>query len=385
MKISQYLKLVFLALIVIPSFGQKALPGAYLFKSYLPNLKNKRIALVVNHTSIVGETHLADTLISNGIKIQKIFAPEHGFRGAADAGTHIENSLDKKTGLPIISLYGTHKKPTPDDFKDIDLVIFDIQDVGVRFYTYSSTLHYVMEACAENKVPLLILDRPNPNGHYIDGPVLNRAFSSFVGLNPIPVVHGCTLGELAQMINGEGWLANGIKCNLKVIQVSHYQHHDVVHITIPPSPNLPNDQAIRLYPSLCLFEGTNVSVGRGTMQQFQVAGTNQSGLGEYQFMPVPLPGAMDPPLKNKDCFGFNLSQIPTRDIGFSLKYLFYFFENTSKNESFFTSPSFFDKLAGTDQLRKKMLAGETEAQIRASWQPELTIYKKMRQKYLIYK
>lgn len=360
-------------------------PGAYATKSYFNLLKNKKVALVVNHTSVIFNRHLVDSLLSAGIQVTKILAPEHGFRGSADAGTLIDDSIDQKSGLPIISLYGTHKKPTEADLKNIDIVIFDIQDVGVRFYTYSSTLHYVMEACAENKVPLLILDRANPNGHYIDGPILDRKFASFVGLNPIPIVHGCTLGELAKMINGEGWLANSVICDLKVIPVQNYVHDSFVHITIPPSPNLPNDQSIGLYPSLCLFEATPISIGRGTKTQFQVAGFPQEGAGDYQFTPLPMAGAMDPPQKGKLCFGFNLTTVPVRQLGFNLKYLLYFFNKMGKNESFFSSPSFFDKLSGSDSLRKQILAGQTELQIRASWKLGLKEFTQMRQRYLLYK
>jgi uncharacterized protein YbbC (DUF1343 family) len=361
------------------------MPGAYSTRSYVHLLKDKKVALVVNHTSFILKTHLADSLLASGVQVTKIFAPEHGFRGSADAGAHVDDSVDQKTGLPIISLYGSHKKPNQEDFKNVEMVVFDIQDVGVRFYTYSSTLHYVMEACAENKVPLLILDRANPNGHYVDGPVLDRQFASFVGLNPIPIVHGCTLGELAKMINGEGWLANKVVCDLKVIPVQNYSHDAFVHISIPPSPNLPNDQSIGLYPSLCLFEATPVSIGRGTNTQFQVAGVPLEGAGDYHFTPVPMAGAMDPPQKGKLCFGFNLMTIPVRQLGFSLKYLLYFFNKMGKSESFFSSPSFFDKLAGTDTLREQMLAGQTESQIRASWEPALKVYSQMRLRYLLYK
>ena len=293
--------------------------------------------------------------------------------------------MDRKTGLSLISLYGKHKKPTAEDLQGIDVVLFDIQDVGARFYTYSSTLHYVLEACAENKVPLTVLDRPNPNGHYVDGPVLEKAQASFVGLNPIPVVHGCTHGELARMINGEGWLANSAKASLNVIPVANYTHASPVHVSIAPSPNLPNDQSIALYPSLCLFEGTNVSIGRGTDLQFQVAGTNIAGLGDYTFTPVPKPGAMDPPLKGQTCYGYNLSTLPARNLGFSLKYLLYFYQKSGLGEKFFTSPAFFDKLAGTDSLRLAIIAGKSEKDIRDSWEPGLVQYRKMRQNYLLYR
>jgi uncharacterized protein YbbC (DUF1343 family) len=388
MLLIRFYKLILLLFIFYSLPAQQTgnpMPGAYSTRSYVHLLKNKKVALVVNHTSVILKTHLADSLLASGVQVTKIFAPEHGFRGSADAGAHVDDSVDQKTGLPIISLYGTHKKPTQDDLKNVEMVVFDIQDVGVRFYTYSSTLHYVMEACAENKVPLLILDRTNPNGHYVDGPVLEKAQASFVGLNPIPVVHGCTLGELARMINGEGWLANGAKATLNVIPVLNYTHASSVHVAIAPSPNLPNDQSIALYPSLCLFEGTNVSIGRGTDLQFQVAGTNISGLGDYTFIPIPKPGAMDPPLKGQTCYGFNLSTLPARNLGFSLKYLLYFYQKSGLGEKFFTSPSFFDKLAGTDSLRQAIIAGKSEKEIRDSWEPGLVQYRKMRQNYLLYR
>jgi uncharacterized protein YbbC (DUF1343 family) len=324
-------------------------------------------------------------LLHAGIAVKKVFAPEHGFRGTADAGAQIDNEVDKQTGLPLISLYGKHKKPTPEDLHGLDVVVFDIQDVGARFYTYSSTLFYVMEACAENKVKLLILDRANPNGHYVDGPVLDRKFASFVGLNPIPVVHGLTMGEFAQMINGEGWLANGLTCDLQIITVRSYNHRDAISLSIAPSPNLPNDQSIGLYPSLCLLEPTMVSVGRGTNNQFQVLGTPNAAAGSYTFTPVPTPGAMDPPLKGTLCYGLDLREVNTRELGFSLKYLIHFFQATGSKESFFTSASFFDKLAGTDSVRLQLLAGKLENEIRATWQADLQAYKKMRKRYLIYR
>ena len=361
------------------------IPGAYHTEQYLHLLKGKQVALVVNHTSVIGKTHLADSLLALGVQVKRIFAPEHGFRGTADAGAHIDNEVDAKTGLALVSLYGKHKKPTPEDLKGIDVVIFDIQDVGTRFYTYSSTLLYVQEACAENKVNLLVLDRPNPNGHYVDGPVLDPSrFASFVGLTAIPIVHGLTMGEYAQMLNGEGWLANKVRCDLQVIPVSSYTHKSVVHVSIAPSPNLPNDQSIALYPSLCLFEPTVVSVGRGTNTQFQVIGTPNSAAGEYNFTPTPLPGAMDPPLKGQLCYGKDLRDVATRKMGFSLSYLMEMFEKTGRKESFFTSPAFFDKLAGTDAIRLGLLAGKTEKEIRATWEPALKAYKEMRKRYLIY-
>jgi uncharacterized protein YbbC (DUF1343 family) len=376
--------LVLFFMISLRAIGQ-VIPGAYQTQKYLPLLKGKQVALVVNHTSVIGKTHLADSLLALGIQVKRIFAPEHGFRGTADAGAHIDNEVDAKTGLPLVSLYGKHKKPSPEDLAGIDVVIFDIQDVGARFYTYSSTLLYVQEACAENKVKLLVFDRPNPNGHYVDGPVLDPTkFASFVGLTAIPVVHGLTMGEYAQMLNGEGWLANKLVCDLKVIPVSNYNHKTMYSVPIAPSPNLPNDQSIGLYPSLCLLEPTIVSVGRGTLTQFQVVGTPNAAAGNYTFTPVPTPGAMDPPLKGQLCYGLDLRKVNTRQLGFSLSYLIEMFEKTGRKESFFTSPAFFDKLAGTDSIRLGLLAGKSEQEIRTSWKPALDRYKEMRRRYLIY-
>lgn len=377
--------LVLFFMISLRVVGQ-VIPGAYQTQKYLPLLKGKQVALVVNHTSVIHKTHLADSLLALGIQVKRIFAPEHGFRGTADAGAHIDNDVDAKTGLPLVSLYGKHKKPSPEDLAGIDVVIFDIQDVGARFYTYSSTLLYVQEACAENRVKLLVFDRPNPNGHYVDGPVLDPAkYASFVGLTAIPVVHGLTMGEYAQMLNGEGWLANKLSCDLQVIPVLNYNHQTSYSVPIAPSPNLPNDQSIGLYPSLCLLEPTIVSVGRGTNTQFQVVGTPNAAAGNYTFTPVPMPGAMDPPLKGQLCYGLDLRQVNTRQMGFSLSYLIEMFEKTGKKESFFTSPAFFDKLAGTDSIRLGLLAGKSEQEIRASWKPALDRYKEMRRRYLIYR
>ena len=376
--------LVLFFMISLRAVGQ-VIPGAYQTQKYLPLLKGKQVALVVNHTSVIGKTHLADSLLALGIQVKRIFAPEHGFRGTADAGAHIDNEVDAKTGLPLVSLYGKHKKPSPEDLSGIDVVIFDIQDVGTRFYTYSSTLLYVQEACAENKVKLLVFDRPNPNGHYVDGPVLDPTkYASFVGLTAIPVVHGLTMGEYAQMLNGEGWLANKVVSDLQVIPVKNYNHKAIYHVPIAPSPNLPNDQSIGLYPSLCLLEPTIVSVGRGTQMQFQVVGTPNPAAGNYTFTPVPTPGAMDPPLKGQLCYGLDLRQVNTRQLGFSLSYLIEMFEKTGRKETFFTSPAFFDKLAGTDSIRLGLLAGKSEQEIRASWKPALDRYKEMRRRYLIY-
>ncbi len=358
--------------------------GAEQTQIYLPLLKGKTVALVVNHTSVIGKTHLADSLISLGVKIKTIFAPEHGFRGTADAGEHIANGIDKKTGLPIVSLYGANKKPSSAQLEGIDVVIFDIQDVGARFYTYTSTMHYVMEACAETGKAVLVLDRPNPNGHYVDGPVLDKKFASFVGLNPIPVVHGCTVGELAQMINQEGWLKDGVKANLTVVKCLNYHHSMVYAPPIAPSPNLPNLQSILLYPSICFFEGTDVSVGRGTDKQFQVIGSPNQANRTFTFTPEDKPGAKNPPQKGKLCYGLDLSQIDARKQGFTLKYVLDFYQQSVDKNKFFSNNAFFNLLAGSDVLKKQIIEGKTEAEIRASWEKDLDQYKAIRKKYLLY-
>ena len=358
--------------------------GAEQTNLYVSDLKGKTIALVVNHTSMIGKMHLADSLLSLGIKIKTIFAPEHGFRGTADAGEHVENGIDKKTGLPIVSLYGNNKKPSAAQLEGIDVVIFDIQDVGARFYTYTSTMHYVMEACAEQSKKLLILDRPNPNGHYVDGQVLDKKFASFVGLNPVPVVHGCTVGELAQMINGEGWLAGNKKCNLQIVKCLGYKHSTPYNPPIATSPNLPNLQSMLLYPSICFFEGTDVSVGRGTDKQFQVIGSPNPKNGSFTFTPEDKPGAKNPPQKGKLCYGEDLSKIDARNQAFTLKYVIDYYKKSDNKAKFFSSPLFFDKLAGSDTTRKQIIAGMTETQIRASWKANLNNYKTIRKKYLLY-
>lgn len=353
---------------------------------YLDLLKNKNVGLVVNHTTLFpNSTHLADSLLSLGINVTTIFGPEHGFRGDADAGAKITDGKDAKTGVPVISLYGANYKPTPEQIKNLDIVLFDIQDVGVRYYTYPSTLHYVMEACAENGKPVLVLDRPNPNGDYVAGPVLDRKFASFVGLNPVPVVHGLTIGELAAMINGEGWLKNGVKCDLTIIPCENYNHNMPYDLPVPPSPNLPNRQSIRLYPSICLFEPTIVSVGRGTDLQFQVIGApGNSAYGPYSFTPVPKPGAQNPVNKDKLCYGHDLSKIDAENLGFTLRYVIEFYNKTKDKSKFFTSTSFFDKLAGTDQVRKMIVDGKSEEEILASFEADLDNFKVKRKTYLLY-
>ena len=323
-------------------------------------------------------------MISLGIKIKTIFAPEHGFRGTADAGEHVANGIDKKTGLPIVSLYGANRKPSKTQLEGIDVVIFDIQDVGARFYTYTSTMHYVMEACAENDKQLLILDRPNPNGHYFDGPVLDKKFASFVGLNPVPVVHGCTVGELAQMINGEGWLAGNSKCKLQIIKSLNYNHSTAYNPPIATSPNLPNLQSMLLYPSICFFEGTEISVGRGTDKQFQVIGSPNPVNGSFTFTPEDKPGAKNPPQKGKLCYGLDLTKTDAHKEQFTIKYLLDFYQKSTDKTKFFSSPSFFDKLAGSDSLRTQIMAGLSEKQIRETWKADLEKYKMIRQKYLLY-
>lgn len=365
--------------------GSIILPAADRPEAYLPLLEGKRVGLVVNQTSILSSKdniHLADFLMMEGINVVKVFVPEHGFRGDADAGETVNSEIDKITGLPIVSLYGNNKKPSAESLKDLDIIIYDLQDVGVRFFTYISTLHYLMESCAENKMPLLIFDRPNPNGNYIDGPVLKKDFESFVGMHPIPVVHGLTVGELAKMINGEGWLKGGIKSDITVIPVANWDHEIPYSLPIKPSPNLPNDVAIRLYPSLCYFEGTDVSVGRGTYYPFQVYGFPDKKYGEFSFTPVSIVGmSKTPPQQNKECFGKDLRN-ESLDHQFTLQYLLEAYEVSGKKEKFFNN--FFDKLAGNDQLRKDILAGKSESDIRLSWQKDLEAYKNMRAKYLLY-
>jgi uncharacterized protein YbbC (DUF1343 family) len=367
--------------------------GAEQFENYVPGLKGKRVGLVVNNTSVVGplskEVHLVDTLLSQGVKIVKIFAPEHGFRGTADAGEEIKSSTDKKTGLPLVSLYGNNKKPTADQLKDLDVVIFDIQDVGARFYTYISTMHYVMEACAENKKTLIVLDRPNPNGFYVDGPVLDMKFKSFVGMHPVPIVHGMTVGEYAQMINGEGWLANKVKCSLIVVPILNYDHEMVHIIRQKPSPNLPNMTAIALYPSLCLFEGTIMSVGRGTDFPFQVFGHPHFSSKKFSFTPTSREGAKSPPLKDTLCYGIDLRDktkddfLKSRQINLTwLLGAYQHMADAGHAKDFFIP--YFTQLAGTDQLRKQIEQGMSEEKIRESWSTGLFGFKAMRKKYLLY-
>jgi uncharacterized protein YbbC (DUF1343 family) len=356
--------------------------GADQLDILLPKLTNKSVALVVNHTSLVGNTHLADTLMASGVTVRKVFAPEHGFRGAAADGEKISDGVDSRTGLPIVSLYGANRKPTPEQLADVDVVIFDIQDVGTRFYTYISTMHYVMEACAEQGKKLIILDRPNPNGHYVDGPIRTPALKSFVGMHPIPIVHGLTVGELSGMINGEGWLENGVKCDVDVIRIKNWGHNDFYSVPVKPSPNLPNDQAIRLYPSLCLFEGTVISVGRGTQTPFLIIGNPEFTDLSFSFTPVAIPGmSNEPPHLGKTCYGIDLSNIEVLP-RINLKYLLDFYQKYPDKDKFFIGS--FDRLAGTPELKEQIKKGMSEEEIRATWTKGLEEYKQIRSKYLLY-
>lgn len=362
--------------------------GADNFESYLPLLKDKKVGVVSNQTGVLtNKIHLVDFLVANKVNVQKIFAPEHGFRGTADAGELIVDGKDTKTGLPIISLYGSNKKPKPEQLEGIEIVVFDIQDVGARFYTYLSSLHYVMEACAENNIPLLVLDRPNPNGFIIDGPILEKEFTSFVGMHPVPVLYGMTIGEYAQMINGEKWLhsttdsGQALQCDLKVIPCVEYDRNASYPILEKPSPNLPNDQAINLYASLCFFEGTNVSSGRGTDKQFQIYGSPFLPNTGFSFTPEPNLGAKEPMHKGALCYGEDLSTVePVRQI--ELKWLLRAYNSTQNSGQFFTP--FFSKLAGTKTLQLQIEAGVSERKIKKSWKPGLDQFKEMRKQYLIY-
>ncbi len=358
--------------------------GAEQPEKYLQIIEKKRVGLVVNHTSLVGEIHLADFLLSKNIKVEKIFAPEHGFRGDASAGEEIHDGVDVKTGIQVLSLYGQTKKPTAKHLENIDVMIFDIQDVGCRFYTYISTLHLVMEACAENNIPLIVLDRPNPNGDYIAGPVLKPGFESFVGMDPIPIVHGCTVGELAQMINGENWHKAARKCDLQVIPVQNYTHSVEYELPVPPSPNLPNYLSVRLYPSLCFFEATSVSVGRGTDFPFQVLGGLNKNLGDFQFVPKNIPGvAVNPLNEGKVCYGVDLrllKEIPK----FTLKFFIDFYNLYENKADFVTRENWFNLLAGDDKLLAQIRNGKSEKEIMETLKPELEEYRKLRKKYLLY-
>jgi uncharacterized protein YbbC (DUF1343 family) len=346
-------------------------------------LTDKTLALVVNQSSRVGDNHLLDLLLHRGFNVKTIFSPEHGFRGTADAGAKVDHSIDPQTGLPLLSLYGAHKKPTAQQLQGIELLIFDLQDVGVRYYTYLSTLHYLMEAAAEQHIPLLVLDRPNPNGAYLDGPVLEKDYSSFVGLHPIPLLHGMTLGELAQMIKGEGWIHNSDQLQLYVWPVKNYQRQMRYDLPVRPSPNLPNAQAVALYPSLGFFEATPLSIGRGTNFPFQVLGYTNPPLGCFAFSPVAKTGALQPPLKDQLVLGLDLRQVPAG--GLNLRYLIEAQALFARYQlKLFNAPDFMDKLSGTNKLRQQLEQGWTEAQIRQSWQAGLQQFRQQRRPYLLY-
>lgn len=362
--------------------------GAECTDDYLLLLENKNVGIVANQTSQIGTRHLVDSLLQLHVRITKIFSPEHGFRGNADAGETVSSYTDSTTNIPVLSLYGKNYKPKAKDLENIDIVVFDIQDVGVRFYTYISTLHYIMEACAEQNIPVIILDRPNPNGHYVDGPILDTAYRSFVGMHPVPLVHGMTIGEYARMINGEKWLKNGIQCTLTVVECENYTHNTHYSLPVKPSPNLPNDLAISLYPTLGLFEGTVISCGRGTDLPFQVIGNPELKNQPYTFTPRSIDGASkNPPYKGIACHGLNFTQqkrsIPIVSDRLNICILAYMFDNYKSQNKFFNS--FFNKLAGNSQLRQQIENKASEAEIRESWKEGLTKFQKVRNKYLLYR
>ncbi|MBI3136427.1 MAG: DUF1343 domain-containing protein [Bacteroidetes bacterium] len=366
--------------------------GAARTAEYLPLLGGKKVAVVGNQSSLIGETHLVDSLKSLGVNVVKVFSPEHGFRGDADAGEKVASGTDSKTGLTVISLYGNNKKPTVEQLADIDVLLFDIQDVGARFYTYISTLHYILEAAAENEKQVIVLDRPNPNGHYVDGPVLNPAFKSFIGMHPVPVVHGMTVGEYAQMINGEGWLAGKLKADLKVIPCEGWDHTRYYELPIAPSPNLTTMTAIYLYPALCFFEGTVVSVGRGTDLPFQVIGHPKMEVDVleklYSFKPMPNAAAAHPVLEGQTCYGYDLSKTDVKEYRekrkLDLSYLLEFYKKLKMGPAFFLKSNFINNLAGTDQLKAQIIAGKTLEEIEATWQEALSAFKEKRKGYLLY-
>jgi uncharacterized protein YbbC (DUF1343 family) len=378
-----------LTLFAVSCYGvqDKPVAGASRIELYRHLIEGKSVAVVANQTSMVGKRHLVDTLINIGININAIFAPEHGFRGIADDGEIIENERDPGTGIPIISLYGTHHKPTAGELKNIDVVLFDIQDVGARFYTYISILHYLLEACAENNVKCIILDRPNPNGFYFDGNIPDTAYKSFVGMDPVPVVHGMTVGEYAKMLNGEGWLKNSVKCNLTVIKCKNYTHKTLYELPAKPSPNLPNQVSVYLYPSLCFFEGTSISVGRGTLFPFQVFGSPLLPDRGFSFIPESVPGAKKPPLLGVRCFGSDLRDairkklIPKPEL--NLSWLIEAYKDFPQKDKFFIP--YFDVLAGGPVLREQIQKGMTQEQIRETWKAGLAKFAKIREKYLLYK
>jgi len=362
-------------------------PGAWQIDQYKQLIMGKSAAIVANQTSMVGRTHLVDTLLRIGINVSVIFAPEHGFRDMADAGDKIKDGRDTETGVRIISLYGGHLKPTPADLAGIDIVLFDIQDVGARFYTYISTLHYVLEACAENNVECIVLDRPNPNGFYFDGNIADTAYRSFVGMDPVPIVHGMTVGEYARMLNGEGWLKSGVKCRLTIIKCNNYTHKTLYELPVKPSPNLPNMNSVYLYPSICFFEGTRISLGRGTSFPFQVYGSPKLPDTGFSFTPESVPGAKNPPLLGEKCFGVDLRNaisekiVPSPKV--NLEWVIDAYNRFPDKDNFFTS--YFDVLASGPALREQIRKGMSAEEIRSTWKDGLEKFGKIREKYLLYK
>ena len=376
---------LFLFLLFPLSLFSQIITGAENSNAYISQLQGKRVAVVVNQSSLVYGEHLVDKLLRDKINVVKIFAPEHGFRGTADAGQHLKNGVDTETGLPIVSLYGKHKKPTKSDLKNVDILLFDIQDVGVRFYTYLSTLHYIMESASESHIPVIVLDRPNPNGGRVDGEVLNLKYKSFVGMHPVPILYGMTIGEYALMINGEGWLKGHKKAKLQVIKLGNYSHTTAYSLLVKPSPNLPNDLSIYLYPSLAFFEGTTFSAGRGTSQQFQLYGDPHYAQKSFSFKPISREGAKYPKHKNKTCYGVDLgSEAMGMSDGINLNYLLDAYKNYPYKKKFFLKNNFIDKLSGSNKLRKQVLAGKSAKAIKQSWQKGLEKFKSLREKYLIY-
>jgi len=369
-----------------PLVKQEIIAGAEQSELYLDLLKNKKVALVVNQSSLVKKQHLLDFLLEKKVNVVKIFAPEHGFRGNEDRGKHISNDIDKKTGIPIISMFGKNRRPQNKQLQDIDIVIFDIQDAGARFFTYISSMHEVMEACAINNKLLIVLDRPNPLGDYIDGPIRQEQFKSFVGMHAIPIVHGLTVGELAQMINGEGWLENKNKCKLKIIKVKNYDHSMQYNLPVKPSPNLPNQLSIRLYPSLCFFEATNISIGRGTKFPFQVVAYPDKIFGDSLFIPKDIKGMqLNPIQEGKVCYGVDLRSLQPKNQKFTLKYIINFYQKSNFKDKFFSRERWFKLLSGNDILINQIKNGLSEEEIKKTWKKELTEYKLMRKKYLLYK
>lgn len=378
--------LLFLCTLVINAQNGQVITGAESINEYFPLIKGKKVALVSNHTGMIKDQHVVDILVKENVNVTAIFSPEHGFRGNADAGEHVASSVDKKTGIPIRSLYdGKSRKPSKQSMELFDILLFDIQDVGLRFYTYYITMFRLMDVCAEYNKAMIILDRPNPNGHYVDGPIMNMKYKSGVGYLPIPVVHGMTLGELALMINGEGWLPESKKCDITIVKCKNYTHKTMYQLPIAPSPNLPNMKSIYLYPSTCLFEGTPVSLGRGTTYPFQVYGHPQMKGYTFSFTPKSIPGAKNPPLLNQKCFGVDLRNIPDENIytkGIDLSYIIDAYKNLKMGNKFFTS--FFENLIGVDYVRKMIVQGKSADEIKEMWKDDVEKFKQQRKPYLLY-